>query len=550
MKKIYIFMAGMMLGASSLMAQPSSVVKAAKSVFTLTTFNKDGGIIASTQGVFTDSKGTCIATFKPFIGAVKATVVDATGKSMDVDAIMGADELYDVAKFRVNGSTTPAPIATSAAASGSKVWLVPYSIKKPAFQQEAVSSVENFNTSFHCYVFASGAPENAVGCPFVNKDGQVIGLMHHTSGTVTAIDANYACGLKVTGMSSFDAALRESGIRIALPDTEQDAVTLMTLSRTRGSQADYAKYADEYIGKFPTSAYGYKEKATLLVGEGKYEEADKCMAECIKKSSDKDAAYSNYAELIYQKIAYKGDSTYQAWTLDKAAEYAQKAYAVKALPVYRHQEAQIRFLQGRYQESYDMFMQLTTTPLNSGELYYEAAQAKSHLKAPDTEIEALLDSAVAVGQRTGGIVAPYYLARGQYRDNKGEYRKALADYNQYDTLSHTVDPVFFYTRYKCETKLRMWQQALLDIARTCYLAPQEPTYFAEWASLDLRIKRIDEGIGAATACVKLAPEYADGYLLLGLLQKEKNMKEEAVKNLEKAKALGDTRADEYLKKYK
>ena len=43
----------------------------------------------------------------------------------------------------------------------------------------------------------------------------------------------------------------------------------------------------------------------------------------------------------------------------------------------------------------------------------------------------------------------------------------------------------------------MWQQALLDIARTCYLAPKEPTYFAEWASLDLRVKRIDEGISAA-----------------------------------------------------
>lgn len=91
---------------------------------------------------------------------------------------------------------------------------------------------------------------------------------------------------------------------------------------------------------------------------------------------------------------------------------------------------------------------------------------------------------------------------------------------------------------------------LLDIARTCYLAPQEPTYFAEWVSLDLRIKRIDEGVGAATACIKLAPEYADGYLLLGLLQKEKNLKDEAVKNLEKAKQLGDPRAEEYLKKYK
>ena len=82
---------GLMLGASSLFAQPGSVQKAAKSVFTLTTFNKDGNIISSTQGVFIDNKGTAIGTFKPFIGAVQDTIVDASGKSMDVDAILGAD---------------------------------------------------------------------------------------------------------------------------------------------------------------------------------------------------------------------------------------------------------------------------------------------------------------------------------------------------------------------------------------------------------------------------------------------------------------------------
>ena len=67
-------MLGLMLGASSLFAQPGAVQKSAKSVFTLTTFNKDGNIISSTQGVFIDNKGTAISTFKPFIGAVKASI--------------------------------------------------------------------------------------------------------------------------------------------------------------------------------------------------------------------------------------------------------------------------------------------------------------------------------------------------------------------------------------------------------------------------------------------------------------------------------------------
>ena len=180
---------GLMLGASSLFAQPGSVQKAAKSVFTLTTFNKDGNIISSTQGVFIDNKGTAIGTFKPFIGAVKATIVDASGKSMDVDAILGADELYDVAKFRVLGNTTAANIATAESPAGSKVWLVPYSIKKSPFQQEDIASVEKFKETYNYYIFSNTVPDNAVGCPFVNKNGQVIGIMH-SNGQVTAIDAN------------------------------------------------------------------------------------------------------------------------------------------------------------------------------------------------------------------------------------------------------------------------------------------------------------------------------------------------------------------------
>ena len=548
MKRISIIIMTLVLCASSLMAQPGPVQKVSKSVFTLTTFNKDGGIIASTQGVFIDNKGTAISTFKPFVGATKASIVDASGKSMNVDAILGADELYDVAKFRIIGATTAAPIASKASVAGEKVWLVPYSIKKSPFQQEDISSVENFMTTYNYYIFSSSVPENAVGCPFVNKNGQVIGLMH-TNGQTTAIDANYAKQLKVTGLSTLDAALRETGIRTALPDTEQDAITMMTLKKGQIPVDAYNEYTQEFINKFPTSAFGYKEKALYLVDQEKYDEAAKLMEEGIKKSAAKDEAHSNYADLIYQKIAYKGDSTYTAWTLDKAIDEAQKAYAAKPQPVYKHQEAQINFLKGNYQKACDMFLDLTKSNLNGGELYFEAAQAKTHLKAPAQEIEVLLDSAISVGARTG-MAGNYYLARANFLNEQGQYRRAIQDYNMYDSIARPVDASFFYTRYQCETKLRMWQPALLDIARACYLAPKQPTFFAEWASLDLRVKRYDEGISAATHCTELAPEYADGYLLLGLLQKEKGLKDEAIKNLKKAQELGDTRAAEYLSKMK
>lgn len=549
MKRIYMILCGLLIGIATLLAQPSTVQKAAKSVFSLTTFDKDGKIVGTSQGVFIDNKGTAISTFTPFIGAVKAMVVDATGASLPVDAIMGADELYNVAKFRVKGTTKGADLAGSTN-TGERLWLVPYSIQKPSYQEDAVTNVEKFHNTYNYYIFTTAVPENAVGCPYLNRMGQVVGIMHANNGAdVTAIDANYIKQLKVTGLSTLDAALRETSIRTALPENEQDAITMMTLNKGQKTAEEYAQYADEFIELFPTSAFGYKEKASYLVNLQRFEEAAKLMEQGIKKIAAKDEAHSNYADVIYQKITFQGDSTFTAWTLDKAINEAQAAYTVKPEPIYKHQEAQITYLKGDYEKALNLFMDLTKTKINSGELYYEAAQSKAQLHAPDSEIQELLDSAISVGQRTG-IVAPYYLARAQYLDAKGEYRLALKDYNEYDSIARPTDHPFFYARYKCELQVRQWQQALLDIARACYLNPQEPTYFAEWASLDLRVKRYDEGISAATQCTKLAPEYPDGYLLLGLLQIEKGLKDEGVQNLEKAKELGDSRAENYIKKYK
>jgi len=148
----------------------------------------------------------------------------------------------------------------------------------------------------------------------------------------------------------------------------------------------------------------------------------------------------------------RGDSPYTAWTLDKAIDEAQKAYAAKPQPVYKHQEAQINFLKGNYQKACDMFLDLTKSNLNGGELYFEAAQAKTHLKAPAQEIEVLLDSAISVGARTG-MAGNNYLARANFLNEQGQYRRAIQDYNMYDSIARPVDASFFYTRYQCETKL-------------------------------------------------------------------------------------------------
>ena len=88
------------LSFSSIAAQPW-VKKAAKSVFTLKTFDAGGALLGSGNGVFVGEQGEAVSNFAPFHGAWSAVVIDAAGKEYPVEVLLGANDTYDVAKFRV-----------------------------------------------------------------------------------------------------------------------------------------------------------------------------------------------------------------------------------------------------------------------------------------------------------------------------------------------------------------------------------------------------------------------------------------------------------------
>ena len=533
-------------------AQSASMQKTAKSVFTLTTFNKDGSLRASSHGVFVSSDGQAISTWAPFAGADHAIVIDANGRQHNVETIIGANELYDVCKFTVSETTLPAPIASSQA--NGKAYLIGYSVAKADVKPFKIGSVEKFMNKYNYYIFTQDAAENMASCPFVNDRAQVIGLLQHgKNGEVYATDAQLANDIKANAFSVNDPVLRTCAIRTALPEKQEEALLTMMMTGETVDSLKRQAYIDDFIKRFPTATEGYTNKAISYVDAGKYAEADKMMQTAIERATKKDEAHSEYAKVILQKQIYHADSPYPAWTLDKALEEARKAEALNPLDVYRHQQAQIIYSQGQYQQAYDRFMALTQSPIRNGEFFYEAAQCKTMLKAPQTEIMALLDSAVAAcPQPLTSVAAPYVLARGMALDAQENYRLALKDYNLYDSLmqGRPLASNFYYMRYKCETKTRQYLQALNDIARAIIMTPDEPTYYAEMASLSLRVKRLKDAEKAAQRCTELAPEYADGHLLLGISQLELGKKETARLSLLKAKELGDKRADEYLKRIK
>lgn len=533
-------------------AQNASMQKTAKAVFTLTTFNKDGSLKASSHGIFVSADGQAVSTWAPFSGADHAIVIDAEGKQHKVETIIGANELYDVCKFTVSGTTLPAPIAENQTTG--KAFLVGYGNPKASIKALNIQKVEQFMGQYNYYIFSQDAPENMNGCPFVNERAQVIGLLQHgKQGEVYATDVRLANSLKANAFSINDPVLRTCAIRTALPEKQDEALLTMMMTGETTDSLKREAYIDDFIKRFPTATEGYSTKAMSYVNAGKYTEADKMMQTAIERATKKDEAHSEYAKVILQKQIYHPDNSYPAWTLDKALEEAQKAENINPLDVYRHQQAQIIYAQKKYQQAYDRFMALTKSPIRNGEFFYEAAQCKTMLKAPQTEIMALLDSAVAAcPQPLTSVAAPYVLARGMALDSQEQYRAALKDYNLYDSLmqGRPLTSDFYYMRYKCENKTRQYLQALNDIARAIILTPDEPTYYAEMASLCLRVKHLEDAEKAAQRCTELAPEYPDGHLLLGIAQLELGKKETARLSLLKAKELGDKRADEYLKRIK
>jgi tetratricopeptide (TPR) repeat protein len=163
----------------------------------------------------------------------------------------------------------------------------------------------------------------------------------------------------------------------------------------------------------------------------------------------------------------------------------------------------------------------------------------------------MLDSCVALFSKPYlKEVAPYLLSRAQLLMEMGRSRQAVNDLNDYETVMKAqLNSNFYYMRYRVEVDGRLFQQALNDIEQAITMTPQSDLYYSEKASLLVRVGYYDEAIETAKICIQLAPEHSDGYLFLGLAQCLKDQKAEGLKNLQKAKELGDVQADELIEKY-
>lgn len=537
-------------------AQPDKwVKKASKAVFTLKTFNANDELIGSSNGFFISADGIAVSSYTPFRGASKAVVIDAMGKEYPVKSIIGANDTYDIAKFRVDASKCQTLRTATAVGENTQLWLLPYNAKNGySCTAATVKSVQKVENDYDYYTLEGNGTENTIGCPYLNAAGDVVSIKQQSSSddntTQYAVGATFATGLKMTGLSLNDAALKATNIKKELPDELDQAILTLYLASSMGDANSFVGLVDDFILKFPQAPDGYSYKAQIMAAKDNYPEADKYMKLAIDNATDKAEAHYNYAKMMYQNLLYFHDSASHAWTYEQALEQAEKAVTLDPQLAYITQKAQLLFACKRYDESFTTFQDAIAKGSHNAECFYGAARCKEQL-GDTTAYIALLDSAVATfSQPYLKEAAPYIFARAQALAENGQYRLAVNDYNEYENLMISqINSEFYYIRSQVEVKGRLFQQALNDLDKAIDKDPSILLYRSEKASLQIRVRLIDDAIDTASECIRLFPDSSDGYLFLGLAQCLKGDKALGVVNLLKAKDLGDTQADTLIEKY-
>ncbi len=563
-KKMLLMLTLCLLTQWSVAQAPKWVEKAKRSVFSVVTYDNSDKILNTGNGFFVTEDGVALSDYSLFKGAQRAVVINSDGVQMPVESIMGANDIYDVVKFRVGLSGKKAPALTLAATApvvGADVYLLSYSTQKDrSYTAGKVKEADKVAGNYYYYTLDMHLKDKMVSCPVMTVDGQVFGLAQKSSGQDTAticyaIDANFAMAQSVSALSYSDMSLKGIGIKKALPDTEEQALVFLYMASSQLSPEKYMDILQDYISQYPNSADGYLRRASqqlfLSNEDASMSKVAADMDKALEVAQKKDDVYFNRAKIIYGYQLGKPEKAYKDWSYDKALDEIRKAIAIEALPVYVQLEGDILFAKQDYPAALAKYDEVNKTNLASAATFYSAAKTKELMQAPAEEVLALMDSCIVRFTEPYTVeAAPYLLERAQARMNADQARNAMLDYDAYfKAVKGDVNDMFYYYREQAALKAKQYQRALDDMAKAIELSPKDLTYRAELAVINIRVGRNEEALNVLKEALEIDPKYAEAYRLMGIAQVQLKLNKEACASFAKAKELGDPNVDELIAKH-
>ena len=564
MKKIVGFIACCFFVQIASAQAPKWAEKAKKAVFSVVTYDKENKIKGTGNGFYIDAKGSALSDYSLFEGAERAVIINADGKQLDVNRIMGANSMYDVVKFNtpIDKKQITLSIATQPAQVGETVYLLPYSTQKAATVQTGkVTAVDSIGNNSFYYTLEMKTGEKTISCPIMNAKGEVLGLIQKNASEEStesyAIGAGYGAALTIAALSMNDGALNKIGIKKALPDTEEQALVYLYMSSEQMDQDSYLNLINEFLAQYPNSTEGYIRLATHYMSTDDAANnalADENLKKALQVSTQKEETLYQVAKAIYSYMISleDGKEAYKEWSYDKALELIREAIQSNNQPLHIQLEGDILFAQGNYAGAFESYNKVNQTSIASAATYYSAAKAKQLTEGSDmNEVLALMDGAIEkLSKPYFGEAAPYFYERAELRAQAGKFRDAVMDYNTFfDAVSGDVTALFYFQREQAEMQCRMYQQALNDINKAVDMAPEDVDFLVEKGAVHLRVNQLDEAIAVFNKAISMNDQYAAAYRMLGYCQALQNKNKEACANFAKAKELGDTVVDQLIEKY-
>ena len=566
MKKTIAILFVFVMPFSVLLAQelPKWAENARKAVFSIVTYTKDGQILSTGNGFYIDEQGTGVSDYSLFKGAERAIIITANGKELPVKYMMGANDMYDVVKFKTDFDKKAEALqpATLPSSTGETVYLVPYSTQKSSKGQTGtIAKVDTIGEQQYYYTLTMQTTEKTVSCPIMNAAGQVVGMIQKNNDSESkesfAIGIRYLTDLTINALSVNDLALNSIGIKKGLPEDESQALVYLYMASGVYAPNQYFDLLNDFISQYPNNMEGYLRRATYYINIGDdthYALAVEDLKKMLDVAEKKDEAHYNIAKLIYSYQLNIGDKKpYASWTFDYALNEINEALAITQEPIYYQLQGDIYFAMQKFTEAYTAYDKVNKSKLASAATFYSAAKAKELIEGTDKkEVIALMDSAIAFYPKPyGKDAAPYLYERARIKSYMEDYRGAVTDYNDfYDAMLGQTSAEFHLIRSQAELNCRMYQQAINDINKAVELDPNNVTYWVEKGGIHIRVNQAAEAIQALTRAIKMDPENAPAYRMLGYAQIQNKEKDKGLANLQKAKDLGDEVADGLLQKYK
>ena len=452
----------MCLSALTVLADklPKSVEKARQAVASVVTY-RQGVMLHNGTAVFAGEKGDVFSSRSLFVGADSAGVIDYKGVARPVKNIVGVNEVLDCIRVRVSADKKLKPLALSSSpvVSAETLYQLGYGVGKNGFVEPA--NVARVDSVYSCAYYTLSKPMelrfNAL--PLVNDRGELVAVMQEAAASDTV--NSYAIGVSLFSMLNASVQTYgrgyypSMGIRTALPDGKDEALSCMYMQSIVGDSVSYRNAIRDFVALYPECYEGYMSKA-------EYETVVLCDFSAAEESWNKAFRLAeNPAEVHFGKakamntLLLQGDTL--SFSLDNVLAEIDKAIAADSQSLFINGKADILYSHKDFVAAAQCYEMLALTEMRSADIFAKAAQCYKESENYEKSV-AMLDSAVNCFDSTQvKLSAPYVLTRALVNTAAKNYRAAVYDFNTYETLlDGRLGAEFYYLRYQTELNAKMY----------------------------------------------------------------------------------------------